>query len=199
MLLPQPSDNKALFIQIAEGDTTAYRSIFDIYKAPFYSAAFKMTRSAYLAEEIVQEVFILLWTKRLQVAAAEKPVAYLLTILHNCIYSHFKKIAAEKNMKQLLLQNSHGLEEQSMEMLLQAKENRQLLTEVIGQLPPQQQLVYKLSKQEGMSRIEIASHMHISPNSVKNHLHDAVKSIRHYFKDKKAISSVIICFLSGVL
>jgi RNA polymerase sigma-70 factor (family 1) len=198
MLLPLPNDNTALFLQIAEGDKTAFRVIFDVYKAPFYSAAFKMTRSAYLAEEIVQEVFILLWTKRVQVAAAEKPAAYLLTILYNCIYGHFKKIAAEKNMKQLLLQNSNGLEEQSLESILQAKENQQLLNEIIEQLPPQQQLVYKLSKQEGMSRIDIAGQLHISPNSVRNHLHDAVKSIRHYFKDKKAISSVIICFLPGL-
>ena len=198
MLYQLPNDNKALFLQIAEGDKTAFKVIFDVYKAPFYSAAFKMTRSAWLAEEIVQEVFILLWTKRVQVAAAEKPSAYLLTILHNCIYSHFKKIAAEKNMKQLLLKNSTGPEEQSLETILQAKENQQLLKEIIEQLPPQQQLVYKLSKQEGMSRIEIASHMHISPNSVRNHLHDAVKSIRHCFKDKKAISSILVFILSGL-
>jgi RNA polymerase sigma-70 factor (ECF subfamily) len=198
MPLPLPSDNKALFLQIAEGDKTAYKAVFNIYKAPFYSAAFKMTRSAYLAEEIVQEVFILLWTKRTQVATAEKPAAYLLTILYNCIYGHFKKIAAEKNLKQLLLQNSNGPEEQSLEAILQAKENQQLLKEVVGQLPPQQQLVYKLSKQEGMSRIEIASYMHISPNSVRNHLHDAVKSIRHYFKDKKAISSILVFILPGL-
>jgi len=198
MLQQLPNDNKALFLQIAEGDKSAYRAIFDTYKASFYSAAFKMTRSAYLAEEIVQEVFILLWTKRVQVATADKPSAYLLTILYNCIYGHFKKIAAEKNMKQLLLQNSSGPEEQSMEVILQAKENEQLLKAIIEQLPPQQQLVYKLSKQEGMSRIEIAGHLHISPNSVRNHLHDAVKSIRLYFKDKKAISSVIVFFLTGL-
>jgi len=198
MLLPLPSDNKAFFLQIAEGDKTAYKAVFDIYKAPFYSAAFKMTRSAYLAEEIVQEVFILLWTKRTRVASAEKPAAYLLTILYNRIYGHFKKIAAEKNLKQLLLQNSNGPEEQSPEAILQAKENQQLLKEVVGQLPPQQQLVYKLSKQEGMSRIEIACHMHISPNSVRNHLQDAVKSIRHYFNDKKAISSILFFILPGL-
>ena len=196
---PLPSDNKVLFVQTAQGDTTAFRCIFDIYKAPFYAAAFKMTRSAYLAEEIVQEVFILLWTKRQQVAAAEKPAAYLLTVLHNCIYAHFKKIAAEKNLKHLLLQNSNGPEEPSLENMLQLKENQQLLREIISQLPPRQQLIYKLSKQEGLSRMEIASQLHISPHSVKNHLQDAVKSIRHYFKDKKAISSVIICLLPGLL
>ena len=198
MLLPLPPDSKALFTQIAEGDKTAYKSIFDSCKAPFYSAAFKMTRSAYLAEEIVQEVFILLWTKRAQVAAAENPSAYLLTVLYNCIYSHFKKIAAEKNLKLLLLQNGEAPEE-SLDAMLQTKENQLLLKNIIEQLPPRQQMVYKLSKQEGMSRTAIASQLHISPNSVRNHLQDAVKSIRHCLKDKKAISSVIIFILQGII
>ncbi|MEO6317074.1 MAG: sigma-70 family RNA polymerase sigma factor [Chitinophagaceae bacterium] len=196
MLSTLPPDDKMLFAKIAAGDLTAYRSVFDTCKAPFYSAAFKMTRSAYLAEEIVQEVFILLWTKRTQVAAAEKPSAYLLTILYNSIYSHFKKIAAEKNMKLAFLQNSSGQEAQPMEYILQEKENQQLLKDIIEQLPPQQQLVYKLSKQDGLSRIEIAGQLHISPNSVRNHLQEAVKSIRHYFKDKKAISSIIACLVT---
>lgn len=198
MLIPLPPDSKALFVQIAEGDRTAYKAIFDRCKAPFYSAAFKMTRSAYLAEEIVQEVFIVLWTKRIQVAAAENPAAYLLTVLYNCIYGHFKKIAAEKNLKLLLLQNVQDPEE-SLDTLLQTKENQLLLKNIIEQLPPRQQMVYRLSKQEGMSRIEIASQLQISPNSVRNHLQDAVKSIRHFLKDKKAISSVIVFFLHGIV
>jgi len=194
-----PSDNKTLFLQIAQGDRNAYRAVFDTYKSPFYTAAFKMTRSAYLAEEIVQEVFILLWTKRVQVAAADSPSAYLLTVLYNCIYAHFKKIAAEKNLKLVLLQNSHVNEEESLESMLQMKEHQQIIQDIIAHLPPRQQMVYKLSKQEGMSRTAIASQLHISPNSVRNHLQDAVKSIRHYLKDKKAISSVIVFFLQGML
>src|SRR5665647_3889770 len=184
MPLDLPCDNKALFNQIAEGDKDAFRLIFDLYKEPFYSAAYKLTRSSYIAEEIVQEAFIILWTKSSQVAAADKPANYLFTILYNCIYGHFKKLAAEKHMMQLVLQDVIAWEEPATEGLLQAKENKELLDAVIRQLPSRQQMVYKLSKQQGLSRFEIATYMCISPNSVRNHLYDAVKSIRLYFKDK---------------
>jgi RNA polymerase sigma-70 factor (family 1) len=186
-----PCEYKGLFLQVAKGDKQAFRAIFDLYKKPFYSVAFKMTQSSYLAEEIVQEVFILFWTKRKQVGAAEKPSNYLFTILYNSVYANFKKLASEKLMKQAVLQQTKSWEDPIMEKVLVTREDRQLLDAVIGQLPPQQQLVYKLSKQEGLSRLEIASQMHISPHSVKNHLHDAVKFIRHHFKDKKAVSAVI--------
>ena len=60
MLPEQSYDIKKLLKQVAEGNEQAFRVIFDHYKVPFHAAAFKMTRSADLAEEIVQEVFITL-------------------------------------------------------------------------------------------------------------------------------------------
>jgi len=72
--------------------------------------------------------------------------------------------------------------ENSVEEILLAKENKKILDSVISKLPPQQQLVYKLSKQEGLSREEIATRLHISPNTVRNHLQEAVKFIRNNLK-----------------
>ncbi|MEP7257418.1 MAG: sigma-70 family RNA polymerase sigma factor [Flavitalea sp.] len=192
---PLPVDTKAYFLLIAEGDRNAFKVIFDLYKESFYSAAYKMTRSAYASEEIVQEVFILLWTKRALVAKAENPSKYLLSVLYNCIYAQFNKIASENKMRREVLQQAIECEDVSMESLLEVKENRMLWEEVISQLPPQQQIVYKLSKQQGLSRNEIASSLHISPHSVKNHLQDAVKSIRLYFRARKEPSTMILLFL----
>lgn len=189
-----PFDLKVLFGQIAAEDKNAFRVVFDLYRAPFYSAAFKMTRSAWMAEEIVQEVFILLWTKRTLVEAADNPSAYLSGILYNCIYAHFQKIAAEKHMKEIVMQNAVDQEKNTVEKILQEKEDQQILDAIIRQLPPRQQMIYKLSKQQGMSRIEIASELHISPNSVRNHLYDAVKFIRLYFDKKNGAVLTLLLF-----
>jgi RNA polymerase sigma-70 factor (family 1) len=178
-----------LLLQVAEGDEMAFRCVFDHFKAPYYSAAFKMTRSADIAGEIVQEVFISLWDKRKNVGAARNPEAYLMRILHNTIYGHFRKVMLEKRMKQNLLELTGETEENPVEELLLAKENRKFLDAVINQLPPQQQLVYRLNKQEGLSREEIAMKLKISPNTVKNHLAAAIEFITAYFK--KGASAII--------
>lgn len=193
-----PCDDKRLFQRIAEGDENAYRSAFDRYKAPFHSAAFKLTRRADVAEDIVQEVFILLWTKRDFVAAADNPVHYLFTILYNSIYASIKKLAAETRLKETLLSDTSlslhtGDPADPVMEALQTREQLQLLNKAIGLLPRQQQLVYKLSREEGLSRGEIASQMHISPHSVKNHLQHALRSIRGYFKDHQVISLFFLC------
>ncbi|HZE85897.1 MAG TPA: sigma-70 family RNA polymerase sigma factor [Puia sp.] len=184
-------DDKALFLLIAQGDITAFKLVFDLYKARFYSAAYKMTRSSHIAEDIVQEVFILLWTKRTQIGVAKNPSHYLFTILYNSIYAHFKKLASEKRLMQGLSLQSLEWED-PVELFLQAKEHRYLLDLILRQLPRQQQIAYKLSKLEGMSREEVANHMHISPHSVKNHLQHAAKFIRHYFSEKEAIFLFIL-------
>lgn len=74
------------------------------------------------------------------------------------------------------------------EEMIEEKESRLLLQNVIQQLPSQQQLIYKLSKQDGLSWNEIAEQVHISPNTVKDHLLKAIKYIREHFKEALLVS-----------
>lgn len=191
------STNEPLFKQVSEGDESAFRLVFDRYKAPFYSAAFKMTRSAELAEDIVQEVFITLWKKREMVGLADNPEAYLFKILHNAIYTQFRKLALERQLKQTLADGNKEPEGSPVEALLLEKENRAILETAIGQLPAQQQMVYRLAKQEGLSREEIAERLNISPNTVRNHLAAAVEYIRSYF-NKEASALVWIAIWNSL-
>src|SRR3954464_5742433 len=92
-------DIKTLLMQVGEGNEPAFRAVFDFFRERFYTASLRMTQSADIAEEIVQEVFVTLWIKRTQVAKAINPENYLLTVLHNCIYAHFRKLALEKALK----------------------------------------------------------------------------------------------------
>ena len=80
-------DIQVLLKRVAEGDEEAFRTVFNHYKAPFHTSAFKMTRSLNATEEIVQEVFVTLWIKRKMIALAKSPEGYIFSILHNCIYS----------------------------------------------------------------------------------------------------------------
>jgi RNA polymerase sigma-70 factor (ECF subfamily) len=172
-----------LLLRVATGDEIAFRQVFDLCKKPFHAVAFKITRSADAAEDVVQNVFINLWNNRVQVGAAKNPSGYLLTILHNSIYSYFRQLALETRVRQQFHEAQDDEEQSPVEALLLAKENRHLLEALLNRLPPQQQLVYRLSKQEGLSREEIAAKLQISPNTVKNHLAAAINFIRENAKN----------------
>lgn len=166
-----------LLKRIAEGNEPAFKLIFELYSKKFLGAAFKMTRCAHMAEEIVQEIFVTLWVKRSCLAAAENPSAYLFTIAYNCIFLHLKKMAKERIARQYAARSNPDTAGLS-DHLLERKESREFLESVIRTLPNRQQTIFRLSKQEELSRDEIASRLRISPNTVKNHLQEAVKFIR---------------------
>ena len=66
----------------------------------------------------------------------------------------------------------------------------QITDEVLEKLPKQQQVVFRMSRLEGLNYDEIAEQLNISRNTVKNHLVQAVKNIRFHF-DKKGILYVL--------
>lgn len=172
---------KALFSRVADGDETAFNELFHLYHKRFYAAAVKMTRSGQAAEELVQDVFVTLWTKRAELQHMERPFSYLFTILYNSIYRHLRQLALEKRR---IIEAGASLNdiEDPVEELLLAKEHEAIIRKAIGQLPEQQRRVYQLIKQQGMSREEAAQAMGISPNTVRNHLSEAVNNLRTYLK-----------------
>lgn len=171
---------RALFKRITEEDETAFREVFNRYRGPFYAAALKMTRCVDTAEEIVQNVFVTLWVHRGGLAEVESPSAYLFASLYHDIYRHFREQAQQRNLRRQVLERT-SFAENPTEESLSYKECESTLQHIIGQLPPQQQLVYRLSRQDGLSRDEIARQLHISPHTVKNHLLRALKHIREGF------------------
>lgn len=174
-------DINVLLRQMCQSGEQTFRVVYDHYKAPFYFTAFKITHSGPIAEEIIQEVFVTIWMKRDLIAKSEKPEGYVITILHNCIYSRYRQLAKERKLN-LKMQQTGDQSENSIEDLLIEKENRTILENVITQLPPRQKLIYRLAKQEDMSREEIASKLNVSPNTVRNHLALAVEYLRTHLK-----------------
>lgn len=191
MLSEKFTREKKLLQRISEGDEIAFREIYDLYKERFYAAGLKMTRSQDIAEEIVQEVFVSLWMRRSVLLNIENPDSYLFAIVYNSISAHFKKLALEKTMKQRVSERMPEGECLTEDKLIE-KENTRLLQHIIDGLPPQQQLIYHLSREEGLSREEIASRLQISPNTVKNHLLKACKYIRIHFSKVMMLITLLI-------
>jgi RNA polymerase sigma-70 factor (ECF subfamily) len=80
-----------------------------------------------------------------------------------------------------------------------AREEERLINEAINKLPPQMQLVFKLGKQEGLSRKRIAEQLVISPNTVRNHMLGAVKAIRSHLDDAALTAFYLFWFFNNKL
>ncbi|MEO6684062.1 MAG: RNA polymerase sigma-70 factor [Ginsengibacter sp.] len=186
--------NQSLLRLVSIGDEQAFRVLFDYYKDRFYYVALKMTNLEDIAEETVQEVFIQLWRQRSGLAEVENPDAYFFTVLYRQVYQYYRKAALDKKLI-LALEDSPRAKNSTDEFIL-AKEKEQFIREAVGRLPAQQLQVFKLSKEEGLSREEIADKMQISPNTVRNHLAQAMRSVRTYLNDLALFAGIAGSFLS---
>ncbi|MBN8859530.1 MAG: RNA polymerase sigma-70 factor [Sphingobacteriales bacterium] len=184
----------ACFQSLAKGDLGAFEAFFEAYKKRVFGVALKMLKSSVEAEDIVQEVFLSIWQSRARLDKINDPEAYLFTITHNAIFTRLKKASRDQKLLNTVLHHI-ALKQNITEETIAAHETDKLISETIQQLPPQQRTVYELSKLEGLSYNEIAERMHLSPNTVRNHLAESMKTIRIVLKKW----SVFIVAATGLL
>ena len=172
--------DKSLFQQISAGDEKAFRAIFDLHKVDLYKIALRLTRSHVIAEEIIQELFIGLWVSKEHLNKVEDPSSYIYRILLNKLGKYAKKEAAQRNIK--AASRNVPASTNATEELVDAHETQRMIDQALVKLPKNQKIVYRLSRQEGLSNYEIASHLHVSTNTVKSHLYRAIWFIRSHLK-----------------
>lgn len=177
-MLPKDAHSE-LLAKVAAGDENAFREIFETYWDAVYGVAFTLTKSASLAEEMVQEVFLDIWLKREKLAAVEKFSSYLFIVARNHIFNVLRKKIREEAFTEHLLNYFRETGDSPAEQL-ETRETEELFCQAIEKLPPQQRLIFGLCRKQGLSHEEIALRLQISRHTVKSHMHKALQFIQHY-------------------
>ena len=175
-------NEKKLFARIAENDEEAFTIVFHHYNRRIYPFVLKMIKSEVMAEEIVQEVFMKLWSKRETLAEIKSPQSFIFTMATNRTLDYLKKLSNESRMIKEIGKAMGQLRNNEIEEWFDGKGSEYLIYEAINALPPQRQLVYKLSRQHGKSYKEIGQELNISPKTVQAHLVEAIRSIKEYLQ-----------------
>ena len=109
--------------------------------------------------------------------------------------NHFRKAANDskllKELQQRMIHADNNIEEHIL-----ISDYDKSLREALTLLSPQRKLVYQLSRTQGLNHHQIAAELHLSHNTVKNHLVEALKFIRKYIHKT---SPVILLFISSFL
>lgn len=174
-----------LLCRIAEGDEMAFAQLFRAYHQRLGAYVFRLTSSKPATQEIVQDIFVKIWMKRATLEAIGNFDAYLFAAVRNHVFNYLRNIARERTrqadladiVSRQLAAEPQGEGLQSVELATD-EDYHSLLDEAVAQLPQQQQRVYRLHKQEGLSHAEIASRMQLSVETVKKHMSLALRAIR---------------------
>ncbi len=175
--LPLPNETD-LLARVAEGDEKAFALIFHHYRHKIYSYAYHISGSSAQADELVQDVFLKIWLYRDKIPHILRFDNWLFTIARNQVFDMLKSLAREASLRQqmagLLDPDANPVEDRML-----TRENEIKLQRALDKLSPRQKLIFTLSRNEGLKHEEIASQLHISRHTVKTHLVQALKTLRH--------------------
>lgn len=158
-----------------------FSELFREHEHKLYAFVVKVLRSDAQAKDIVQDVFLKLWTIREQLHEIGNIDAFLYRLTENKVYDHLRAAATRERTRQELWLRLRQAGDATPDFL-EAKEYHSLIQQAIHQLPPQRRTIYLLSKEDGLKQQQIARELHISPHTVRNQLAEAFRSIRNYVK-----------------
>lgn len=176
VMQPFYTDND-LLERIAHKDGRALSLIHARYYEKLCQAAYKKLADESVVEEIVQDVFLVLWNKAAHLDVDGDVKNYLFAILRNkVLYELRSQLAKQKSANLFQPVNEVSITDASH--LLQAKELEERLNAIIEELSPQSREAFKLSRYEHMSYKKIAAHMDISVATVEKHVSKALSVLR---------------------
>lgn len=196
-LTSQPSHNeKMLLALIAQGDENAFRQLYDQYFSRLSSYVFKLCKSTYITEDVLQEVFIKLWTSRSVLSQVEIPEAFILSIAKNTTVDWLRKLSKRTSLI-ADLKNQVQEYNNDAECKMDLDSLQSLIASAVSQLSREKQKVFHLSKIRGLSHDEIAHELHLSKSTVKNHISETIKYIKKNIQPGIPIKAILLALLSS--
>lgn len=179
--------------RLIAGDESAFSKVYGFYSGKVYRLAFRFLKDKEQSEEIVQEAFINLWLNREKLDPEGNPWLYLYVIAKRLSLNALREVSKSATLTEKLLSRIKEAQNTTEEGII-ANELENSIDKIIDKLPKQQQLIFKLSRIEGLSHKEIADQLQISPNTVKNHMVEALKTLRTHLKYSNLTYFAILLF-----
>ncbi|MXV13771.1 RNA polymerase sigma-70 factor [Hufsiella ginkgonis] len=160
--------------------TEVYRHLWDTYYPTLLSFAESHLKSTELAEEVVSDILFQIWNKKEDIGKIEHMRIYLFTSVRNRCY---RELSKRKKEQDVLRFTEEPIEALSTEVAIDPEstmltgELAKIIAEVVENLPPRCQLIYKLIREQGYRNKDVAVQLGISINTIDVQLAIAVKKI----------------------
>ncbi len=174
----EKTDNE-LLESIRLDDKSSFEQIYKRYWQELYVYAFNVLREREICEDIVQEIFVDLWTRRHDIEINSLG-SYLYRSVRFQIFNNFRR---SKYKKQLIERFDAIIRLYNLDELYEKKELKANINKIVSGLPEQRRLIFQMSRQDGLSNKEISEDLNISLQTVKNQISESLKFIRKSLKN----------------
>ncbi|HET6995153.1 MAG TPA: RNA polymerase sigma-70 factor [Chitinophagaceae bacterium] len=168
--------DEQLMSLLKNSDETAFTELYERYWKKLLVRAKLLLYSSEDAEEAVHDIFVLLWKKRLTITIFHSFHTYIAAMLQ---YRCFK-ILAERRRKRITesVIELPEIPDNHTQQLLDFEYLQQELEAAVSKLPEKCQLIFRLSREQGLSDKEIAAELDLSVNTVRTQMHRALVGLK---------------------
>lgn len=154
-----------------------YTLLFHTYYAEVCGHVYRMLPDRAAAEDIAQEMFIELWSKRKSLTIKSSPGAYLRRMAVTRTLNYLRNHKKDRFADDTTLSNYESTLTTPLEAV-EASDLEHVITHSIDTLPDRCRKVFVLSRFENMTYKEIAGTLDISVKTVENQMIKALKHLR---------------------
>jgi RNA polymerase sigma-70 factor (family 1) len=177
MTRPDQDSDALLLLQLQQGNTLAFDALYAKHWEKAYASAYKRLKDEDQAKDVVQEIFINIWTNR------ECQIENLPAYLHVAVRNKVFKIAEKQKITQPFLEFVDQLPSAYMhaDADILWKEFKKAYEDLLDTLPPKRQIIFRMRFQEDLTTTEIAEQLGLSRKTVQNQLGKAIEQLRISF------------------
>ncbi|WP_194851157.1 RNA polymerase sigma-70 factor [Nonlabens antarcticus] len=182
--------NEDLIERIAHDDRKAFQEIYERHAKRMLVYANSILSNTAATEDIVQNIFIGLWSKRTTIQI-DNVSSYLFRAVKFQIFKYFRdqKFTTEDltrlNILDISIDSFKKMEYDDLERSIHI---------YIEELPPRCNQIFKMSRFEYMSNKDIADQLGISIQAVKNQIGKALTHVKNHLKDDGLVYLFLFLF-----
>lgn len=161
-------------------DWDAFDYLYSHTRVRLYILAYTILKDETAAQDLVQDLFIDLWERKLFLNIQSALKTYLMRAVRNRAYVYLEKLATQKKLK-IQFDYLEG-KQHSTNNKVENDELSKELDKAIAKLPPMSAKVFKLHYLHQLSHSSIAEQLQISKSTVSGHMDRALKILRSELK-----------------
>jgi len=172
------NSDRVLLEKIKNGDIVCFELLYGKYSGKLYNYILRLSKGDfYLAEEIVQNVFIKIWEIRQHISTEGSFNSFVYTVGRN-MFLNIVKSRIQEHLYHDYVVDHEDLLENSVEKEIEYKMLEEQINRLIELLPPARRNIYILSRVKNLPNKEIAVLLDISENTVESQLNKAAHFMR---------------------
>lgn len=168
-----------LFLLMQQGSETAYAVLYQRHLQLLYLAAYSELNNEDEAKDVAQEVMIWLWANHRSVRINTSLKTYLVGAVKKRCKTMFRDKAARARRQEIYESLNETFTSASQ---LETKELGNQLHAAMAMVSPTSKKVFVLSYMEDKSMKEIAAALNIRVQTAKNHMQQALKTLRQHLR-----------------